>query len=249
MTISLQNKTILVTREAQAAQQFANQISAYGGRPIITPLLHIQCLPYSLEDKTNINEQFEWIFFTSKNGVHCFMKQLPNIDGCKIAAVGPKTAMAVEKFGYVVDFIPTTYNAEVMAAEFLHTYKRSGHVLFVRGKLASHILLDAFTRAQRPYTCVEVYDTTTNIAVKDHLCSALLEKTIDFITFTSPSTVDAYMQLTSKEDNQKDIPAVCIGTTTEKRALEVGFSQTIVPIHFTIEGMLEAIHKELERRQ
>ena len=248
MTISLQDKTILVTREPQTAQHFANQISAYGGRAVITPLLRIQCLPYSLKDKTNVSEHFDWIFFTSKNGVNCFMKQRPNLNGCKIAVVGPKTAIAVEKFGYGVDFIPTTYNAEVMAAEFLDTYKHSGLVLFVRGKLASPILLNAFTRAQRPYTCVEVYDTTINIAEKAHLCSSVREEAIDFITFTSPSTVDAFMQLTS-EENQKDIPAVCIGTTTEKRALEVGFAQTIVPRTFTIEGMLEAIHKEIERRQ
>ena len=249
--ISLENKTILVTREEKAAQVFADKIITYGGKPVITPLLQINCLAFHQQEIASIDmNDYDWVFFTSKNGVDCFMKQskyATNLHHCQIAAVGPKTAQAVKEYGFHVDFIPSTYNAEVMAAEFLTTYEEAGPVLFVRGKIASNVLLDAFTKAERAYHCVEVYDTVTNEAVKSALQTSLMEETIDFITFTSPSTVNAFIQLTDQVHTYKHLPVVCIGTTTERQAKEQGFLQTIVPENFTIEGMIEAMDHAIKR--
>lgn len=243
MTISLHNKTILVTRETEAAERFAEKIRTYNGNPIIAPLLKIRCLPF--ENGENWHDKFGWLFFTSVNGVNCFLGQSPKIAGCKIAAVGPKTAAAIEALGYEVDFIPTTYNAKVMAAEFLQMYANCGLVLFIRGNLSRLVLLDAFTKAEKPYECVEVYETTRNEHAREQLAEGLQEN-IDFITFTSPSTVNAFVEFVG---GAKGIPAVCIGTTTEKRAKEVGFGETIVPEDFTIEGMLKAMHAAIEREK
>lgn len=249
MTISLQNKKILVTRESQAAEQFAEKIRAYGGEPIITPLLEIRGLPYTLEGITErVREKFDWVFFTSANGVNCFMQQSPQLEGCRIAAVGPKTKKAIEAYHYTVDFMPSTYNADVMAAEFLETYGNTHNVLFVRGNLSRPVLLDAFTKANVPYECVEVYETATNCSIKKTLCEKLQQE-IDFFTFTSPSTVNAFVQLTLGIYERKDIPVVCIGTTTEERAKEVGFTHTITPKAFTIEGMLDVLGEEIERME
>lgn len=249
--ISLENKVILVTREAQAAEQFANAILTYGGRPIIAPLLQIDCIPYDRQQHLSIlHRPYDWVFFTSKNGVDCFMKQekyQEKLQHSRIAAVGPKTAQALQHYQLNVDFIPSTYNAEVMAAEFLSTYADEGPVLFVRGKIASNVLLNAFTKANRAYDCVEVYDTVINEAAKPMLQTSSMEK-IDFITFTSPSTVNAFVQLIDEVHPYKEIPVVCIGTTTEKQAKEQGFLHTIVPDHFTIEGMMEAMDRVINRK-
>src|SRR5699024_9561022 len=125
MMISLQNKKILITREKHAAEKFAELITAFEGVPIQTPLLQINC-----------------IFITSKNGVDCFFQQGISIANCRIAAVGPKTTQAIEAYGYHVEFIPTVYNAETMAQEFLEIYEDSGAVLFVRGNLSRGVLLE-----------------------------------------------------------------------------------------------------------
>lgn len=248
MSIHLKGKKILITREAAAAQQFSQQIQAYGGKPVVTPLLEIRCVPKALNHLTDgALAQFDWIFFTSVNGVRCFFNQSPNVKNCKIAAVGPKTAKAVQDFGYEVTFMPTTYNAEVMAKEFFYLYRDSGDVLFVRGNLASSVLLDAFTAKNKPYQCVEVYETIPNVQEETHLRSVLRDETIDYLTFTSPSTINAFIQLTTGERVSKEIPVVCIGTTTEARAKEAGFMQTIVPENFTIEGMIKAIDEEIRR--
>lgn len=245
MTIHLHNKTILVTREEKAGEIFARKISQYGAKALQAPLLEITCLPYEQTvNKALQQKKYAWIFFTSKNGVDCFMKQHPPIGNCRIAAVGTKTKQAIEAYGYEVDFIPSIYHAETMAEEFLQIEKNIEPVLFVRGKIASRVLIDAFREAKRPFDCVEVYDTVTNQAAKETLTTILHTEKIDYLTFTSPSTVRAFMELTEENQSSLSIPAVCIGTTTEKSAREAGFKQTIIPNEFTIEGMLDIINEK-----
>lgn len=248
----LQNRRILITRERQAANQFAKQITSAGGQALLAPLLQINCcLDRKQTDVAILKDTYDWVFFTSKNGVDCFMKETKSkeiLASARIAAVGPKTAQAVKRYQFSVDFIPSTYNAEIMATEFLSTYPERGPVLFVRGKIASAILLDAFTKAERTFDCLEVYDTVTNEAIQPVLQTILQEESIDFITFTSPSTVNAFVQLVDEFHLYKHIPVVCIGTTTEKQARNHGFLQTIIPEYFTIEGMIEGMNRVINEK-
>src|SRR5690625_5451179 len=99
----LKNKKILITRERSQAVKFAEQIEHNKGVPIIAPLLKIDTY-YDEENDTLLNSinEFDWIFFTSINGVNHFFKQLKEqqlIKKCNIAVVGHKTEEALNKFG------------------------------------------------------------------------------------------------------------------------------------------------------
>lgn len=241
---SLKGKRILVTREAKGAERFAEKIRAHQGEPLITPVLQINCLPVKQDTMSSIEDNnVDWIFFTSKNGVECFLQQDQCVDmlqNCRIAAVGPKTAQAIEKHGYHVDFIPSRYNAKTMSAEFLKQYEERGPVLFVRGTLSRPTLPETFSQVGRPFICLEVYETITHTSVKTLLDHVATEG-LDLLTFTSPSAVEALINLASHPEKFREIPAACIGTTTGQRAKELGFKKTIVPEYFTIEGMLETM--------
>src|SRR5690625_4680739 len=78
--ISLKNKKILVTRDAQGAKKMAGKIETFGGNPIVMPLLEINCLPIR-EDIEDIST-FDWVFFTSQNGVACFLGTLVLLEIC-----------------------------------------------------------------------------------------------------------------------------------------------------------------------
>lgn len=242
--INLNNNRILVTREASAAEQFAKKIVENNGVAVTVPLLTINCLPVKNVDI--LTEKNDWIFFTSKNGVDCFLQNktlAKALTRCRIAAVGPKTAQALEKHGFQVEFIPRTYNAKMMAFEFLSSYKEAGPVLFVRGTLSSSVLPDAFKRVGSKFTCLKVYETVINLGMRSKLNTALQHEKIDMLTFTSPSTIDAFFELTEQAETYLKLPVACIGTTTEKYAKQMGFKETIVPNDFTIEGMIEAMSK------
>jgi uroporphyrinogen-III synthase len=244
MEIDLQQKKILVTREKKQAELFAEKIEQANGKAMIVDALKIDCLCPQIENIAG----YEWLFFTSANGVSCFFERFrDHLQGHKLAVVGPKTNEVLHEFGYTADFMPSIFNAQTMAAEFLAEYGSHQTVLLVRGTLASPVLVDAFHKAGVYFTCLEVYQTVINETNTEKLNKIVDQKQLDFITFTSPSTVDAFVHMVHDLSAARRSVAVCIGTTTEKRAKEQGYSKRLVPDHFTIEGMMLVMHDYLKR--
>lgn len=58
----------------------------------------------------------------------------------KIAAVGVKTKLELEKRGYQVDFVPTSFVAEVFAEEFVRKLSGNECILFPKGNLARDVI-------------------------------------------------------------------------------------------------------------
>lgn len=255
MGIDLQNKNILVTREERQAKEFAEKIKQFGGNPFLTPLLKVKCVDAEnhLQILENI-QRYEWIFFTSANGIRCFFDiwhrefGTRNLGHQKFAVVGTKTNDILRKYGYEATFIPSIYNAETMAVEFLQQYSPKQPVLLVRGKLSRQVLPEKFTEVDVDYDCLVVYETSVNHDSKKLLNNSLYYSHLDYITFTSPSTVDAFFLLLEdiKQIEGKEI--VCIGTTTASRAIEKGLSNILMPEHFTIEGMITTISDHIAKK-
>lgn len=255
MAIHLRGKSILVTREEKQAQDFAKKIEQFGGVAFIAPLLKVNCVVSENTLTTFENlPQYEWLFFTSANGVHCFFENWKRNLGAgrltyqKIAVVGTKTNEVLRGYGYQATFVPSTYNAKTMAREFLSEYHPKQPVLLVRGKLASSILPEVFTKAAIDYDCLTVYETSVNDESKELLIESLNYSHLDYITFTSPSTVDAFFSLIKNVDWIEEKTIVCIGTTTATRAKEKGLSNILVPEHFTIEGMIAKISDHISKK-
>lgn len=248
----LKDKKVLITREKKQAKLFAEKISQYGGNSVIVPLLNITCKE-RVEDLKAIQSllKYKWVFFTSANGVHCFLQlvkknhgHLNTLKNIKLAAVGHKTEEALKSHGLTADFIPSIYNAEHMAKEFLMRFPNENPFLLVRGNRSRNVLPEAFSKNGAAFDMVEVYETVYNKAAAEYLNKALTEHHFDFITFTSPSTVDAFIKMQKETiaiEKSEETVCVCIGTTTEQRAKEAGFLRTISPEEFTIEGMLDCM--------
>lgn len=246
MSVSLHEKKILITREEHQAKAFSHKVLAYDGIPVEVPLLKISCKDLRENKRifANVN-RYEWVFFTSANGVNCFFQlaksyQITNpiLKNKRLAAVGHKTEEALKEFGYTCDFIPTTYNADTMASEFLSGYTVSGPILLVRGNRSRDVLPTVFSTHGITYDAALVYEIAYNYQMTDRLNTVLRENTFDFITFTSPSTVEAFVEMATIHH---EATCVCIGTTTQRRARELGFTSILTPDEFTIDGMLLCI--------
>lgn len=250
MGSSLQGKRVLITRERSQAQTFSEIILRDGGIPIVVPLLEIVCQPKSRRDLQQVSG-FEWIFFTSANGVDCFFQMLHEYElekqlrSCKLAVVGHKTEEALKKYGYQAHFIPSIYNAETMADEFRSIYppQSEGQLLLVRGNLSRQTLPIEFKKHGYKVELMEVYETVSHYKMKDQLNKQLTDQHIDFVTFTSPSTVHAFMKMIDPSFRYKDLVCVCIGTTTEEAARQAEFKTILVPNMFTIEGMVKRMQE------
>ncbi|MFD2046233.1 uroporphyrinogen-III synthase [Ornithinibacillus salinisoli] len=256
MSLPLHEKKILVTRERSQAKTLSDKILKNGGTPVEIPLLKISCKKEVNTENTLRNlSNYRWIFFTSINGVQCFFKHLNRLNisveslkKMKIAVVGRKTGQALNEYGLSPAFIPTIYNAENMADEFLQTVEHVEPILIVRGNRSRNVLLRRFNQLNIPYQTIEVYETASNVEIRDQLEQTLKKNEFDFITFTSPSAVEAYMEMANRGSNYKNTlktNCVCIGTTTEQRANELGFVHTITPYEFTVDGMIECMSKYL----
>ena len=142
--LPLINQRILVTREKKQAEAFAEKIETYGGQAFIADLIKIACLNFN---KEKLPQEYQWIFFTSANGVNCFFRQTNHIDfqQVKFAAVGAKTNQALQTYGYKADFMPSAFDANTMAKEFLESKLADGKILLVRGNLSRPELIKAFS--------------------------------------------------------------------------------------------------------
>src|SRR5699024_12759780 len=115
----LKHKQILVTREATQAKEFNQMIEDMSGKVLSAPLLKIN--PITLKE-IHLDD-FNWIFFTSANGVDCYLNQLEDthfLETINIAVVGHKTATTLKKYGVTADFTPTVYNAVATSEALLN---------------------------------------------------------------------------------------------------------------------------------
>ncbi|MFS0751294.1 uroporphyrinogen-III synthase [Oceanobacillus sp. 1P07AA] len=242
MSHSLQGKSVLITREEQQAKVFAEQIESFGGKPMVVPLLSIQ-YKSDIENPIWLQlEKYQWILFTSSNGVHGFFHYLHQLGiklptNIKVGIVGSKTKLALNEYGLKPEFIPTKFDAETMAEEFIQNYKREQPILIIRGNLSREIIPNAFSHYKISFDTLDVYETTYRYEAKHELKNTI--SNVDFVTLTSPSTVMALSELV--EDIPSSCDYICIGTTTEAKAEKLQIPNRHVPSEFTTEAMIEVM--------
>jgi uroporphyrinogen III methyltransferase/synthase len=251
----LAGKRILVTRAKHQARELITRIEELGGQAIFIPLIRID-LPRDLRelDQTIVKlGQFDWMIFTSVNGVSFFFKRLQelNIDlrvfeGIKIVAVGSKTAKALEEMGIQVWLMPQKFrNEEVIAA--IESEVRAGEkVLLPRANIAREVLPQELRRIGADVTEVTVYETVFDHTHLPELRRLLQDRLLDVITFTSPSTVQSFISAIEDMDDVhllKGVKVACIGPVTANAAKELGLFVDAVADEYTIEGLIDTLLK------
>lgn len=243
---ALEGKRVLVTREAKQAKLFSEKIKAAGGIPIEVPLLKIHRIEidknYITDEKLSV---YDWVIFTSTNGVDCFMEQLTergrqSLKKSQLAVVGQKTEAALRNYNLSADLVPEVYDAVSLAEIFLGKYQTGENILLIRGNKSRDVLPTEFLEKGIAFDSLIVYETIINEGSKAILQQVLKKEALDFITFTSPSTVEAFIQLGGMNSNVS-LSSVCIGTTTEAAAKKLGFRSIITAETFTVEGMIQAM--------
>jgi uroporphyrinogen III methyltransferase/synthase len=190
-------KRILVTRAREQAGELVARLQALGAEPIEFPV--IQILPAqdtALLDEA-LSRQYDWIIFTSVNGVKAVWSRLQALKrdarafaGARLGAIGPATAEELAARGLCADFVPTEYVAESIVAEIGDV--RGQRILLPRADLARAALADGLRQKGACVDEVTAYRTATADAqdAKSREIRAMLESgQLDAITFTSSSTV------------------------------------------------------------
>ncbi len=246
----LENRTIVITRAAAQADEFAEILTDLGARTIVVPVIEICPLETaefhrSLRDVNN----YSWIIFTSSNGAAIFLEKLkewmsPGELRPRICAIGPGTCRQVEQMGFPVDMVPRTYQAEGILEEF--SRESSGgaggmSVLIPRALQAREILPEALKKMGINVDVVPVYKTLFPSARLPELRALLESSSPDMITFTSSSTVTNFIKLAGNTFDFNSCKYASIGPVTSETALKAGLRITVNARESTLESLAEAM--------
>ncbi|MBJ8054597.1 uroporphyrinogen-III synthase [Bacillus cereus] len=248
---ALAGKIVLVTRAQHQAKQMSVAVKERSGIPLEIPLLRMEGTSHRrIQRITRQLHSYDWVIFTSKNGVAFFLDGLETKIPLtiKIAAVGVKTKLELEKRGYQVHFVPTSFVAETFAEEFLKELSGNERILFPKGNLARDVIPVKLREFGVFLDELIVYGTKVNVEKKQELITVLKLGEVNIITFTSPSTVDSFVRLlegTNWREWTKKCTIACIGPITEKEA-NLYFSNVIVPKEYTVEALLQCICESIK---
>ena len=239
MSDSLAGKRVVVTRPAEQAESFAQQLCARGAEVIAFPTIRIEKMPDPGPMKAALSNlaDYDWVIFTSVNGVERTWELLTCAwpRGTKVAAIGPATAAALEGRGVPVDYVPDVYVAERIVDGIVEVSGKC--ILLPRAARARPALAERLRERGAQVTEVAAYQTLVNRPSKS--AYAALNKGADAITFTSASTVEGFTQVAQIPDPPTVI--ACIGPITAQAASKLGLEVDIMADKYTTAGLLEAL--------
>ena len=246
-------KKVVITRSRAQSSDLREQLNEFGADVIEFPTIRIEppesWLPL---DEAILNlEKYDWIVFTSVNGVENFKSRLMEkgydlrqLKGIKIAAIGPATAGCLKRFGISADLQPEKYVAEVLFEEFKKRTKiRGENFLLPRAEQARVLLKEKLVSSGAYVDEVVAYRTIPETGCNETIIEDIRSGNVNIITFASSSTVTNFIKLIGKDqiDRLEKVDIACIGPITKQTAAEFGLKCNIMPEDYTIPGMVAAI--------
>lgn len=240
-------KRVLVTRPAQHADDFAQQLWEVGAEPIVAPTIAIGPPDdeAAARDAVARVRTYDWLVFTSRNGVDAFFDRLGELGrdaralgDVKLATIGPKTAEGLAAHGLRVDLVPATYVAEAVADALLARTQPGERILLYRAQEAREVLPQTLREQRRVVDVVAAYKTRS---IDDPELAAKAERA-DIVTFTSASTVAGFLENVPAAQRVLVTKTVaCIGPITAAAARDAGIRVDVVADAFTVDGLLDAL--------
>ena len=164
--------------------------------------------------------------------------------GVKIGAIGESTADAcLEKLGIRPDLVPTRFVAESMAGELIANHGVTGKkFLLLRADIARPALPQLLTSAGAIVTELTSYETRLASGLPDQVIEALKAGQIDWVTFTSSSTVTNLVQLLGEHKALlQNVKIASIGQITSQTIRNLGLPLTIEASQSNVAGLVDAV--------
>jgi uroporphyrinogen III methyltransferase/synthase len=251
-------KSILVTREVSQAGALSRSLGERGARTVVCPLIAFSP-PSDWAPVDTLLERisdYDGLLFTSVNAVEFTFNRmeeqgipLENAMGIKTYTVGPATAEALASRGIHVERLPDQYQAEGLASLLEREAVRGKRFLFPRARKAREWLPGFLEERGARVDLAVVYETRRADENQGLLREVLSKEKLDYLAFTSSSTVRAFTALAdsgpAKEAWQK-ITAACIGEITAETARAEGFQHILTAGRSTIPGLVQAIEDHVE---
>ncbi len=248
-------QTIVVTRTRQQASSLAKGLEDLGARVMEAPTIELEpaCDAAVVDEALRMAGTFDWIVFTSQNGV-AFAKQrlresgvdVRAFGGAKIAAIGQATADAIrEQLCLKVDLCPEEFVADALAGELLRRGEiRGRRFLMLRADIARPILRQKLAEGgASEVRDVAIYQTKPATSLSPALVEALSGGQVQWVTFTSSSTARNFAKLLGADylSRLSGVKIASIGPITTGSRRELELVPTVEAKTYTIEGLIDAL--------
>lgn len=247
--LPLKDKVIISTRALEPGDSLPELLQEQGAQLISLPM--IEMIPSKpgdhLVEVLNDLESYDWIFFTSKNGVANFFKHLIDVKGnselpehLKIAVIGYKTGLELNYYGYSPNFISEGNTSRDMLNRFYQEVNPENlRILLALGNLADSTLSNRLS-VENKVNRINVYEVIKPGKVDYEIINLIKGELYDLIIFTSPSTFSYFCSFYDPDLIGK-LRMASIGMTTTKAIKDAGFEPVLTAKKSSAEGLRDAI--------
>lgn len=242
----LSGRRVVVTRARAQASALAERLRELGAEVVEAPAIEVVDPSdggAALRAAVDRVSTYDWVVFTSANGVHRTFAEIPDarvLAGTKVAAVGPGTAEALAEHRILADLVPARAVAEGLLEAFPPA--GAGRVLLARAEVGRDVLPDGLRTAGWEVDDVAAYRTvpaTPDAGQRQRVASA------DAVTFASSSSVTNLVAAMGADQIPPTV--VSIGPVTSATARDLGLAVAAEAEVHTIDGLVDALVDALGR--
>lgn len=254
----LAGRRIAVTRAREQSPELTAKLAALGAEVVELPLIHVtkQIEKDPLSDVMLELGGYDWIVFTSANGVRFFMEEFLRLFDdiralglLRFACIGDTTAAAIRAFHLKIECQPKVATAEALADDLVATGSLdSAKVLVITGNLNRDVIVTKLEDARAIVDCLQVYKTEKTDLSAEPAAADFRARGADAMLFASSSAVQSFVDQAAALRLGKDAKrplAGSIGPQTSETMKKVG-----MPIDFTaktpsLDSLVEALVKRI----
>jgi uroporphyrinogen-III synthase len=254
----LTGRRVVITRPREQAAGWRERLEALGATVLELPLIQVR-KDVNLETLAEVLTGFggyEWVIFTSVNGVKYFFEEFCRVHDdirafglARIAVVGEATAAAVRELRLRVELQPKKASGEELAKELIARESMdSAKVLVVTGNLNREVLVQKLEEDRAIVDCLPVYKTEESDLSKDPSAGDFRTHGADAILFASPSAAQSFfdqaaaLKLAAKARRPL---AGSIGPSTTATMKELGLPVDFEAAEPTLDSLVDALKQKL----
>ncbi len=239
---------IIVTRPEGQEGTLSKKLKELGARVFDFPCIRIEKTQPNagLSEVIKHISQFDWLAFTSKNGVVIFFEALKaqgldarSLGKSKIAAIGSQTAGELSKYFIEADYVPEVFDGEHLGRGLCERMEDAGAVAIIRAEKGNEELVRILEENQKQCLDIPVYKTVYTQDYREEIRELLAVEEKLYVTFTSASTVEGFMCCADGLE-LSHLTGICIGEQTAKAARKYGIDYVIAQAAM-IDSMIDKI--------
>ncbi|MDQ5978219.1 MAG: uroporphyrinogen-III synthase [Verrucomicrobiota bacterium] len=256
---SLSGRRIAITRPAGSASEWRSRLEVQGAEVVELPLIKVT-KEVNLDTLAEVLQEmgsYEWVIFTSANGVKYFFEEFIRVHEdiralglVRLAAVGEATAAALKDLHLRVDLQPKKASGEELAKELIKRESMdSAKVLVVTGNRNRDTLIELLHEARTIVDQLPVYKTEETELASDPVAGEFRAKGADAILFASPSAVQSFFDqaaaLKLAPKARKPL-AGSIGPTTSAAMKQLGLPVDFEAAEPNLDSLVTALRAKLK---